>query len=268
MIRNWLQSRPLAAFFALTFLISWGGILAVFAANKFDLSPLLSLEGGLMFLAMILGPSVSGIVLTILQKGRQGLFKLLGRALRWRLALRWYAVVLLTIPLILTIILLVLNWFVDPAFAPQFKWPLFVVGLIAASFEEIGWTGFATPQLLERKSIAITGLTLGVTWAGWHLLVDFRYNFGAMKGLWPLEFAIVYLATLTPYRILMTWVYSQTQSLLLAVLMHASYTGWLLILVPIVSATQYIIWSSTLALVLWAVVVTAFTLSPVRNQST
>jgi hypothetical protein len=100
------------------------------------------------------------------------------------------------------------------------------------------------------------------------LLVDFRYNFGAMKDLWPLEFAIVYLATLTPYRILMTWVYSHTQSLLLAVLMHASYTGWLLILVPIVSATQYIIWSSTLALVLWAVVVTAFTLSPVRNQST
>jgi hypothetical protein len=33
-----------------------------------------------------------------------------------------------------------------------------------------------------------------------------------------------------PYRLLMMWLYSHAQSLLLAILMHASYTGWLLVL--------------------------------------
>lgn len=53
-----------------------------------------------------------------------------------------------------------------------------------------------------------------------------------MGAAWLLEFAIVYMATLTPYRMLMTWVYSNTQSLFLAMLMHASFTGWLLVLFP------------------------------------
>ena len=46
------------------------------------------------------------------------------------------------------------------------------------------------------------GLSLGITWAFWHLLVDFRYNFSAMGARWLLDFAIVYLATRTPYRML------------------------------------------------------------------
>ena len=266
MTRNYAKTHPIFGYFIFAFGISWLGILTIFAANKFDLSPLLPLEGGLLFLAMVLGPSVSGVFFTTLLEGPSGLKKLVERALRWRVALRWYAVVLLTIPIILTIILLVLARFVDPAFAPRFQWPLFAIGLVAASFEEIGWTGFTTPQLLKRKNFAIAGLFLGILWAFWHLLVDFRYNFGAIKGLWPLEFTIAYLATLTLYRILMTWVYSHTQSLLLAILMHASYTGWLLILVPIVTSTQTLIWSSALALTLWAVVVVVLLYSSARNR--
>jgi hypothetical protein len=77
-------------------------------------------------------------------------------------------------------------------------------------------------------------LSLGCIWALWHLLVDFRYNSGALGAVWPLEFFITYLLALTPYRLLMPWVYSHTQSLLLAILMHASVTGSLLVLVPVV----------------------------------
>ena len=53
-----------------------------------------------------------------------------------------------------------------------------------------------------------------------------------MGTLWLLEFAVFYVGALTAYRLLMTWVYANTQSLLLAVLMHASYTGWLFVLYP------------------------------------
>ena len=93
-----------------------------------------------------------------------------------------------------------------------------------------------------------------VTWALWHLLVDFRYNVDTMSIAWPLEFAIVYLATLTPYRMLMTWVYRHTQSLFLAILMHASFTGWLLVLFPMTSLTQNLFWQSAFAVRLWSMV--------------
>ncbi len=62
---------------------------------------------------------------------------------------------------------------------------------------------------------------------------NIRVMFRGTSRRWPLEFVIVYLATLTPYRVLMTWVCSHTQSLLLAIIMHASFTGWLLVLFPL-----------------------------------
>jgi membrane protease YdiL (CAAX protease family) len=86
------------------------------------------------------------------------------------------------------------------------------------------------------------------------LLVDFRYNFQVMGMIWPLEFAIVYIATLTPYRILMTWVYRNTGSLLLAVLMHASFTGWLLVLFPATSLAESLSWQIAFSIILWLTV--------------
>ena len=42
-------------------------------------------------------------------------------------------------------------------FAPRFQWPLLAIGLIAGSFEEIEWTGFATPRLFSKFSIGRPG---------------------------------------------------------------------------------------------------------------
>ena len=66
---------------------------------------------------------------------------------------------------------------------------------------------------------------------------------------------MLYLATLTAYRALMTWMFARTGSLLLAVLMHASYTGCLLALFPVTSLKQGLAWrQATLAAALWLVV--------------
>jgi hypothetical protein len=128
---------------------------------------------------------------------------------------------------------------------------LFAIGLVAGSFEEVGWTGFATPRLLARQQLFIAGLSLGLGWALWHALVDFRQNFNTMRFTWLLEFAVFYLAALTAYRLLMIWVYANTHSLLLAVLMHASYTGWLVVLYPTTSFEQGLVWQTAFAVALW-----------------
>ena len=262
----WFKRHPLLGYFVLTFGISWGGILIILTASGFDLSPMLPLEAGLILLAMLLGPSLSGLLLTAILSGRAGLRELGARLTTWQVGLGWYAVALLTIPTILLTILLFSGAIVDPAFAPRFQWVLFAVALLAGSFEEIGWTGFATPRLLARRSLGMAGLSLGLTWAFWHLLVDFRYNIDAMGAAWLLEFAIVYVATLTPYRMLMTWVYSNTKSLLVAILMHASFTGWLLVLFPTTSLTQSLYWQSAFALALWGMVAVVLRGPAVRND--
>ena len=61
------------------------------------------------------------------------------------------------------------------------------------------------------------------------------------------------------YRLLMTWVYANTQSLLLAVLMHASYTGWLFVLYPATSLEQGLVWQTGFTVVLWAAVAVVMT---------
>jgi membrane protease YdiL (CAAX protease family) len=249
-----LRRHPLPGYCALVFGISWGGILIVLVATGFDLSAPGPTELGLDFVLMLLGPSVSGVMFVALVDGRAGLRELWVRVIRWKVGAGWYAVALLLAPLLLLATLLLFTAVVSSAFAPQFQWALFGAGLVAGGFEEIGWTGFATPRLLERSRAGTAGLLLGLVWAFWHLLVDFRYNFEAMGLVWPLEFAVVYVATLTPYRILMTWVYANTGSVLLAILMHASFTGWLLVLFPATSLVQSLAWQAGFAIMLWVAV--------------
>lgn len=253
----WLRRYPVFSFFALAFLISWGGILVVMATTGFDLINLRPLDTGLIFVFMLLGPSVAGLVLTALLEGRAGLHWLRARLVHWRVGLRWYLVALMTMPLLLLATLWPLSIFLDPAFSPRFQWPLFAIGLVAGSFEEVGWTGFAAPRLLHRQRLFVAGLWLGLVWALWHGLVDFRQNSCALGSLWLLEFALFYVGALTAYRLLMTWVYANTQSLLLAVLMHASFTGWLFVLYPATSLEQGLVWQTGFTVALWVAVAVA-----------
>ena len=249
---------PILSYFALTYGISWGGILVVLSSTGFDLTVLRPLDTGLIFVCMLLGPSIAGLSLTVVLDGRAGLRELRSRLLRWRVGLRWYALALLTMPVLMLAVLWPFSLIAGPAFAPRFQWPLLVIGLVAGTFEEVGWTGFATPRLLVAQRTWGAGLSLGLVWAMWHLLVDFRQNHSSMGDawmLWLLSFAVLYVTTLTAYRVLMTWVFARTQSLLLAVLMHASYTGWLLVLFPATSFQQGLVWQTTFAAVLWLMVV-------------
>ena len=250
----WLRRHPVSSFFALAYGISWGGILMVVSTSGFTLGDLRLLDTDLIFVSMLLGPCTAGLALTALLEGREGMRRLGSRVAHWRVGLRWYVVALMTMPLLLLAALWPLSVFVDPAFAPRFQWPLFAIGLVAGSFEEVGWTGFATPRLLARQRLFIAGLSLGLVWALWHVVVDFRQNHHTMGNLWVLEFAVFYVAALTAYRLLMTWVYANTQSLLLAVLMHASYTGWLFVLYPTTSLEQGLVWQTAFAVVLWVAV--------------
>lgn len=252
------RHHPLLVFFLLAYGITWGGILSLLAHRGFDLASAQAGDKGLTIALMLLGPSASGLLLTMWIGGRAGLVDLWSRLTHWRVGWSWALVALLTAPLLGLAILWPLSVWVDPAFAPGFKFELLYLGLVAGCFEEIGWTGFATPRLLVRWTALVAGLSLGILWALWHAAADFSSNFAVMGPNWWAWFAVFWLATLPAYRILMTWVYAHTHSVFLAVLMHASYTGWLFVLFPSTSFEQGLLWQGPFALGLWCAAFTAW----------
>src|SRR5215207_2525338 len=243
-IRAFIKKHPLLSYLALVFAISWGGMLIVAGPGGIQSNKELAFS----YVAMLAGPSVVGILLTGLAYGRAGLRELLSRLLRWRVGARWYAVALLTAPLVSTAVLIPLS-LISPVFLPgifasdakvSFVLMGIVVGLIVGIFEELGWTGFAVPTLLKlRYGVLSTGLIVGVLWGAWHLLGnDIWASVATSGGLPPALFAVgiglvLLVGQLPAYRVLMVWVYERTGSLLLAMLMHASYSASTFILGPL-----------------------------------
>src|SRR5215207_2641877 len=243
-IRAFIKKHPLLSYLALVFAISWGGMLIVAGPGGIQSNKELAFS----YVAMLAGPSVVGILLTGLAYGRAGLRELLSRLLRWRVGARWYAVALLTAPLVSTAVLIPLS-LISPVFLPgifasdakvSFVLMGIVVGLIVGIFEELGWTGFAVPTLLKlRYGVLSTGLIVGVLWGAWHLLGnDIWASVATSGGLPPALFAVLVglvllVGQLPAYRVLMVWVYERTGSLLLAMLMHASYSASTFILGPV-----------------------------------
>lgn len=67
-------------------------------------------------------------------------------------------------------------------------------------------------------------------------------------------FLAFYIGALTAYRVLLVWVYECTNSLLVAMLMHASLSDSTLILKHLATGVPYLTWNLVLAAVLWVVV--------------
>jgi membrane protease YdiL (CAAX protease family) len=260
------------AYLTLAFAISWGGVALV--AGPLGVSGGAALMLGL-FLAQAAGPTAACLVLTGVLDGPAGYRDLRARLTHWRVAPRWYAAALLLNPLALLVVLGGLG-LASPAYLPGVLTghhplaramgladvtPAAVVGLAlafglaAGLFEELGWAGFVTPRLLARHGWLAAGLALGLLWAAWHVGPD-RPGAAAWGDLWPWRVLTWMFAGMVPYRVLMTWVYRHTQSVLLAVLMHAAYTGGQVLLEPGgTGQPQDLLWWGLLGLALGAVVV-------------
>jgi membrane protease YdiL (CAAX protease family) len=94
------------------------------------------------------------------------------RGLRFRLSTRrWW--LLLPAALLAPALLLVTELLVTPGvgFGPFGSLPLLVVMyLVAAAFEELGWTSFLTERLLQHRNELSTAVIVGVAWGLWHVV--------------------------------------------------------------------------------------------------
>jgi membrane protease YdiL (CAAX protease family) len=237
--QSFVTRRPVLTYFALAFGISWAGGLFVLGPSRIPttIEHLMTI-GPLMYVAMLAGPSVAGLLMTSLVSGRAGLRELLARLTAWRVGGRWYAVALLAAPLMVMAVSLALSFFspdVLPAIFITSEKPDVLsgvaAGLIVGIFEELGWTGFAIPRVRRRYGVFSTGLLVGLLWGAWHFPMFWEPN--SFSGALPFGVLLVRLFSWLPaFRILMVWVYDRTGSLLVAMLMHGSLTATQLIFMP------------------------------------
>ncbi len=253
-IRSYIQRHAVLSYFALAFLVAWGGSFVAVGPKFIRGESLQFTDALLVLLPMLIGPSLAGVVMAYLADGKSGPRDLFARMRLWRVSARWYSAILI-FPVLILVVQLGLAAFLSKDFAPYCFQIGILIGLLAGFFEEIGWTGFALPKMQLRHSAFAVGIFLGVLHSLWHLAADYLTASGTRGVYWMPRFAM-FLVSMTAMRVLLVWVYTNTRSVLLAQLMHASSTGFLSILVPLsLSPRNDTIFNGIYAVALWIAVI-------------
>ncbi|RAL31617.1 CPBP family intramembrane glutamic endopeptidase [Rhodococcus sp. AQ5-07] len=201
-LRSWIVGHQIFSFFLLSYALSW------------SLWGIAALGGGrVVFLLGGLGPLVSALLIT--RFSGRSVREWLRSLLVWRVSAGYYAIALLFPAAIYALINLALfalgheldfNLLLD--LAPGYLGTFLLVATVGGGFEEPGWRGFALPRLQDRRSPVASTLLLGLAWGIWHIPL-----YGPAGFVVPLILAFFY-----------TWLYNRTGSVLICLLLHASFT--------------------------------------------
>jgi membrane protease YdiL (CAAX protease family) len=266
---NFIKKNPVLSYFVLTFMISWGAILVLIALNGMpETVAEAQAQLPLAIMTFLLGPCISGLVMTGLVHGRAGYRDLIARLFKWRVSLVWYAIALLLAPAVFVATHFVLSLF-SPVYLPGFMTApdgsalIFLgimSGIMVGILEELGWFGFAIPEMRKRYSPLVVGLIVGVIWGAWHIMANDIWAIKTYSGEIPtVLYAILsglsfLIGQLPPFRILMVWVYERTRSLLVMMIMHFSLTACSITFAPTaMTGWQVFINSMAVAAVMWLV---------------
>jgi membrane protease YdiL (CAAX protease family) len=250
---------PVASYFAVVYGVSLVSLVVIGPPSPHPpaTQPPSASASLLLFPVMVIMVGVAGVGLAAATGGRAAVSALWHSMRRWRVPPACYAALLIP-PLAILVALLALRLLVSPAFVPN----LFPVGLLfgvtAGVLEEPGWSGFAYPRLRARLGPLPGAVVLGFLWGLWHLPVVDSLGAASPHGqAWPAFFG-AFVLVLTSLRLLICWVYTGSGSLLLAQLLHASSTGFLVVLgaahtTPAQEATWYACYGLLLALAALAI---------------
>jgi membrane protease YdiL (CAAX protease family) len=219
---NWIARHRIVAFVLFAYAIAWGleGVIILLGLEP---SWTWWFIGG--FLAP-LAPAISAVI--VLRASGEHVRGWLRNVLRWRVHPAWY-VVAIGVPFLIAYASGVAGWLLgDPidwsgfAFDPVSVAIGIVLGtLIGGGQEELGWRGFAQPELQERYGAFGAAVLVGVFWGLWHL-PQFVLP-GGIRADWPAVLILSYFTGIIAFSVLLAWVFNGSGgSALLAMLMHGA----------------------------------------------
>lgn len=227
-----MSLRNLVLFFSIAFAFTWifHGSMAVFDVRyESELGPYLYRIG-------LLGPLLAALLVAYLNGGANGLRTLGVRILNWRVSLNWYLLSLLWVGLLrfggLGIYSLrtgqIPERFID---IPEIGLlTLFLSQLFVLAAEEIGWRGFALPDLVRYFGSFGAALLLGILWACWHIPMFFVPDLSQYGTPF-----VLYTLTQIAWSVVMTFLFLRSGSVLIAMLFHIGINVWFY-LIPVPNA--------------------------------
>lgn len=270
MLKSWIKRHSALTYFVMTITISWSLVICLVGIN--GIVGTTQEQNELLYpfvFTLFVGPVFSSLTLIIFLYGKDGLYEYASRLTKWNVGIHWYILAFLLAPVIGfgTLFLLVpLSGVYLPAIViVDDKLALLIMGLVigisAGIFEETGWTGFAIPELRKKYGVFTTGIIVGFVWGVWHY-ISAIWASGNDNGVFTfslfLPMMVFYIVALPIFRIIMVWVYDNTKSLLIAIIMHGSLTGNVLFLLlsPELSADKaaLTIWYFVFAIPLYIIV--------------
>lgn len=179
------------------------------------------------------GPTLAGILVTALFRGKNGLQDLFARTVKYKLPVKWYLFIV-AIPLLLSLASLALGYVVGGLQPIQFNFlvplslfiPFFLYMIIFTGLqEELGWRGYALPELQKKYTAEKSSWILGIAWGLWHLPANLAMPF--LAGELTIPFVAIMLLALTlgivGWTIVITWFYNNTNSVFLIILLHGMF---------------------------------------------
>jgi uncharacterized protein len=223
--------RPLLTYFVLSYAFFWL-VLALFGAIAFGVLHLdpKSLPW-LMPMVQIIGswmPSLAAAIVVGAGEGREGIGRLFGMLIQFRVPARWVLAALIPIGFAVGA---VLAYRVSGGLAeggvgltPAFWVSLVLVNLLTGpTGEEPGWRGFALPRLLQRFKPLEASLILGIIWSFWHLPLWLTSGYDPATLLF---YVLAFIVGITSLNMLMTWIYLRiSYSLVPMTIAHFTYNA-------------------------------------------
>ena len=218
-MRHLIAAHPVATQLIALFGIGWS-VLIPAALKGLPLEPFLLI---VVVFAQLLPP----VLIAAAQGGRTGVRALFGRIFRWRVALRWYLLAFLLIPvscLAVSSIYGLGNWkalFTDPSVILAYLTSLSILPIVNL-WEETAWTDVVQHNLGRRWGPLIAAMITGPLFGLLHLPLRLGDGFNA-KMLTGLLFSMILAIGL---RVLIGWLYyASGRSILIAAITHASFNA-------------------------------------------
>lgn len=100
--------------------------------------------------------------------------------------------------------------------------PAFIILLMASTFEELGWRGYAFNSLESRFGFLRASILFGVLWSFWHLPLIFlkdSYQYEIFQeNIW---YAVNFFVSIIPLGVIISWIWAKNnKSIIAAILFH------------------------------------------------
>jgi len=240
-MKNFIKKYDIASYYILALILGAGTIYLVV---------LRVLPAGFTMIAAT-SASLSGIIITAIADGKEGLRKMFNRLRIWRIRLGYWAFAFLILPPTI-----LLGLYLNPFFGGETIdlsniqplvtiVPMLIMFFITAGLgEEIGWTGFLTPRLQSRYNALVSAIIRSVLWGLWHFplfifsgldhpsLESFPYGDWVTQKGFLVALGAFILINQVPWSIFYTWLFNNSKgSLLLPAILHGSevwFAYWVL----------------------------------------